>query len=171
MTTDSSSSDSLESGAVQSNKPHWLIILIGSAMYAGFSPVASGTVGSFVALVVYWFFPFMQPLWILAPVVVIAFAVGIPISTVMERHFGKDPSEVVWDEVVGMWIALVLLPPVWYIAILTFLVFRVFDIIKPQPARYFDRMSGGFGIMMDDVVAGVYANIVMQVFVVVFSLR
>ena len=171
MTTDTSSSDSSESAIAPSNKPHALIVLVGSALYAGFSPVASGTVGSLVALGIYWLIPEMQPWLILVPVILVSFAIGVPISTAMEHHYGNDPSEVVWDEVVGMWISVLLLPRIWYVLVIAFFVFRVFDIVKPPPAGYFDRMKGGFGIMMDDVIAGVYANIVMQLVVVVFSLR
>lgn len=83
---------------------------------------------------------------------------GIPASTIVAREAGTDdPSFVVLDEVVGQWIALIaatLAPGSWLLA---FLLFRVFDIWKPPPARQFDRIHGGFGIMMDDVAAGIYA--------------
>jgi phosphatidylglycerophosphatase A len=90
--------------------------------------------------------------------------VGIPASTIVSREAGTDdPSFVVLDEVVGQWIALVgatLVPWSWLLA---FLLFRAFDIWKPAPARQFDRMHSGFGIMMDDVAAGVYALILVAV--------
>jgi phosphatidylglycerophosphatase A len=88
--------------------------------------------------------------------------IGIPASTLVAREAGTDdPGFVVLDEVVGQWIALIgatLTPWSWLLA---FLLFRVFDITKPPPARQFDRMHGGFGIMMDDVAAGVYALILV----------
>ena len=87
---------------------------------------------------------------------------GIPASAIVAHEAAtEDPSFVVLDEVVGQWIALVgatILPWSWLLA---FLLFRVFDIWKPPPARQFDRMHSGFGIMMDDVAAGVYALILV----------
>lgn len=89
---------------------------------------------------------------------------GIPASTIVAREAGTDdPSFVVLDEVVGQWIALIaatLAPGSWLLA---FLLFRVFDIWKPPPARQFDRMHGGFGIMMDDVAAGIYALVLVWI--------
>ncbi len=88
--------------------------------------------------------------------------VGIPASTIVAREAGtNDPGFVVLDEVVGQWIALIgatIVPWNWLLA---FLLFRAFDITKPPPARQFDRMHGGFGIMMDDVAAGIYALILV----------
>ena len=88
---------------------------------------------------------------------------GLPAAKALEQKHGDDPSLVVLDEAVGMWIAAAFLPKIWWVMLAAFILFRVFDIVKPQPARYFDRMGGGGGIMMDDVIAAVYANIVMQI--------
>ena len=94
----------------------------------------------------------------------VALAIGIPAASVVARECGSgDPQVVVIDEAVGQWIALLGLPPTWGHAILALLFFRLFDILKPPPARQFDRMHGGFGIMMDDVAAGIYAFICMQI--------
>lgn len=88
--------------------------------------------------------------------------IGIPTSSIVAREAQTDdPGFVVLDEVAGQWIALIgatLHPADWLLA---FLLFRIFDIVKPPPARQFDRMHSGFGIMMDDVAAGVYAWIVL----------
>jgi phosphatidylglycerophosphatase A len=81
----------------------------------------------------------------------------------MEKRYGHDPAEVTIDEVLGMWISLLLLPKKIFIVIAAFFIFRFFDIIKPFPARKFDAMHGGLGIMMDDVIAGIYANIILQI--------
>ncbi len=142
------------------------MLLVGSGLFSGYAPVASGTVGSAVAVVLYWFIPGFSAWMPLAAASLFFLAAGIPIATAMEKHYGQDPSEVVLDEIVGQWIALLLLPKIWYIALASFFVFRFFDIVKPPPARQFDRMHGGFGIMMDDVAAGVYANLVLQVVVI-----
>jgi phosphatidylglycerophosphatase A len=71
------------------------------------------------------------------------------------------------DEAVGMWISLIFLPKKIFVVIAAFFIFRIFDIIKPYPAKKFDRMHGGVGIMMDDVIAGAYANIVVQLFLLI----
>ncbi len=88
--------------------------------------------------------------------------IGIPASSIVAREAGiEDPGFVVVDEVVGQWIALVgatIVPWSWLLA---FLLFRIFDIVKPPPARQFDRMHSGFGIMMDDVAAGVFALVLV----------
>lgn len=89
---------------------------------------------------------------------------GIPASAIVSREAAtEDPSFVVADEVAGQWIALIaasLRPWEWLLAVL---LFRIFDILKPPPARQFDRMHSGFGIMMDDVAAGIYAMAILWV--------
>lgn len=90
---------------------------------------------------------------------------GVNASHLMEQRYGHDPAEVTIDEIVGMWVSLLLLPKNIVIAACAFVLFRVFDIIKPFPARKFDNVSGGLGIMMDDVIAGLYTNLIMQLFV------
>jgi phosphatidylglycerophosphatase A len=79
-----------------------------------------------------------------------------------EGHEVADPSIVVIDEIVGVWIALLHLPKTSLIVVAAFVAFRVFDIIKPPPARQLERVPRGWGIMLDDVVAGIYANIAVQ---------
>ena len=88
--------------------------------------------------------------------------IGIPASAIVAREAGtEDPGFVVLDEVVGQWVALIGATTLWWSWLLAFLLFRVFDILKPPPARQFDRMHSGFGIMMDDVAAGLYALILV----------
>ena len=84
--------------------------------------------------------------------------VGIPAAGIVAREAAtEDPSFVVLDEVAGQWVALIAVGTRPWEWLLAFLLFRVFDIVKPSPARQFDRMHSGFGIMMDDVAAGIYA--------------
>lgn len=132
-----------------------------SACGTGFSPFASGTVGSAFALL-FLFIPGFSAWYVLLAASVVVFAVAVPYATKAEHVYGEDPSMVVIDEVVGMWITLAspLLPVDWLYVVVGFFLFRFFDIIKPPPAKYFDRRPGGFGIMADDVVAAIYANIV-----------
>ena len=82
------------------------------------------------------------------------------VEQVLERH---DPGVVIVDEVVGMLVALMLLPPTITVMFLAFLLFRVFDIIKPYPARWCEQLSRGWGIMIDDVVAGLYVNVLIHI--------
>jgi phosphatidylglycerophosphatase A len=142
-------------------EPSFATKLFASALFSGYSPIASGTVGSAVA-VAFYFIPGFESLIIIATAILIVFVLGIKAANRMEQRYGHDPAEVTIDEVVGMWISLVLLPKKILIVITAFFAFRFFDIIKPFPARKFDNMNGGFGIMMDDVIAGIYANIILR---------
>ncbi|MFT4769107.1 MAG: phosphatidylglycerophosphatase A [Glaciecola sp.] len=134
------------------------IQLLAFGFGSGLSPKAPGTVGTIAALPFYWFMA-SQPLWIYSLIVIVAALLGIWIcgraSTALGVH---DHPGIVWDEFVGIWIALWAVPfePLWILA--GFLVFRVFDIAKPWPISWLDRhVTGGFGIMIDDVLAGVLA--------------
>ncbi|MGD0590322.1 MAG: phosphatidylglycerophosphatase A [Bacteroidota bacterium] len=135
--------------------------LFASGLYTGYVPAASGTLGSALAVAFYFIPGFESPV-ILGSVLFLVFGLGIKASSIMEKRYGHDPAEVTIDEVAGMWITLFLLPKKIFVVLAAFFVFRFFDIIKPFPARKFDTMHGGFGIMMDDVVSGIYANIVLQ---------
>lgn len=90
------------------------------------------------------------------------FLLGVRSSSKLEAKWGKDSSKIVIDEVVGMWIALLLVPSGWFYTILVFLLFRFFDIIKPFFIKRMEKLKGGWGVMMDDVLAGIYANAVVQ---------
>ncbi len=136
--------------------------VVGSALGTGYSPIASGTVGSALAIALYAI-PGVSDPAVLLTLTVLLFIAGLRAAGQMETFYGPDPSEVTVDEVVGQWIALLFLPSSAVTIIAAFFLFRIFDIIKPPPALRFDRMPGGFGIMMDDVIAGIYANVVLQV--------
>lgn len=132
-----------------------------SALFTGYAPIASGTVASALALAIY-FIPGFEGPYIIMPACFIAFLAGIRSADAMEAYYGHDPSEVTIDEVVGMWLSLFLLPKSVVLAVAAFFLFRLFDIIKPYPAAKFDKLEGGFGIMMDDVIAGFYTNLVLH---------
>lgn len=112
----------------------------------------------------YW----IQPSWLLAVAViasVLVTVIGIPASTVVARESGvKDPGFVVIDEVAGQLIALVGAPLDWKYLLAGFILFRSFDIVKPFPLRRIERLSGGTGIMLDDVGAGLYALVLLQLY-------
>jgi phosphatidylglycerophosphatase A len=137
---------------------------IGTGFGSGLFPRAPGTVGSLAALLPWWLFlrP-LDPLWYLG-VLVATFAVGVwSADWMIARTRIADPSVFVWDEFVGLWLALFLAPAGWAWAVGGFALFRLFDIWKPWPVRWADReVHGGLGAMLDDVLAGVYAFFILQ---------
>jgi phosphatidylglycerophosphatase A len=95
--------------------------------------------------------------------IVVLFVLGSWSGTVAEHHFGRtDPSQVVIDEVVGILITLFLVPVGWLGALLAFLLFRLSDIVKPFPSNRLERLHGGFGVMADDAMAAIYANLALR---------
>lgn len=137
-----------------------------SGLFSGFSPVASGTVGSAVGLVIYCI-PGFESWFILFPASLVVLALGIRASDAMEKVYGHDPSEVTIDEVVGMWVSLLFLPKTFLVAALAFFIFRILDIVKPFPARQLDNLHGGAGVMLDDVVSAIYTNLLLQLAVAI----
>jgi len=140
-------------------------IVTGSFFYTGFFPIASGTVGSLAALLIFFIEPALEPV-VLFSLVIIFFAAGTLSARPIMKRYGDDPSVIVIDEVVGMWITILLFIAFgktelsFFNAAACFVFFRLFDIIKIQPAKYFDESKSAFGVMMDDVIAGIYAGIV-----------
>lgn len=134
--------------------------------YSGYSPIAPGTAGSAAGLLLILPLRMLERPWLDVAVAVGLFIVGIWSATLVERHLGvEDPGVVVIDEVVGMLVSLLWLPLSWQVILAAFLLFRVFDIVKPWPAGRFERLGGGLGIMADDAMAGIYANLVVQLIV------
>ena len=129
---------------------------------SGLAPFAPGTFGTLAAIPLY--LVLMQfSWWMYAFLVLIAFIVGVRLCDVTGGRLGvHDYGGIVWDEFVGLWITLFLVLFSWQNIILGFIVFRLFDIIKPFPIGWLDKkVSGGFGVMIDDVLAGIYALLVM----------
>ena len=135
--------------------------VIATGFYTGLSPFAPGTVGSLLAIIIYWIPGFEQP-YVIIPLSVITFFYGVKISTKMEHILGKDPSEVTIDEFIGTWISMLFLPKSITISIITFIIWRILDILKPPPAGLMERLPQGWGIMLDDVVSGFYAAIIVH---------
>jgi phosphatidylglycerophosphatase A len=128
----------------------------------GYVPFAPGTFGSAAGLVLWLFLPPSATAQAIA--IAVLFAVGSWSGTVAEKHFGtRDPSAVVIDEVMGMLITLFMNPVGWAGACAGFLLFRIADVIKPFPADRLERLPGGVGVMADDAMAAVYANLVLRV--------
>lgn len=136
---------------------------IASGFGSGLIPMAPGTAGSLAALLPWLALRELPwPLYLLA--LLLAFAIGIWACQWTARRLGvEDPGLVVWDEFVGLWIALFAAPAGWAFVLLGFVLFRLFDILKPWPVRWADRrIKGGFGTMLDDVFAGLYALALLQ---------
>jgi len=118
-----------------------------------------------VVAVLYWlFFLVSSPLGVVGWLVVLlfAFAVGVYTADKAAPEWGKDPGHVVVDEGVGFLFTVALLPTDIWTVIVAFFVFRVLDIIKPPPARQLEALPGGWGIVVDDVVAGIYGNLLIR---------
>ena len=146
------------------NPLSWLSVGFGS----GLSPIAPGTVGSFLALIIYYYLFFGNIVEVVDHLiflifVLISFFIGLFIyPKTVEKQ--EDPSSFVWDEFVGMWVACIPLPIIddsliWLF--ISFLLFRIFDIWKPLGIKVFDRKHGAFYVMIDDVLAGMFTAIIV----------
>jgi phosphatidylglycerophosphatase A len=142
------------------NPLHWLATGFGS----GLSPFAPGTFGTLAAIPFYWLMMYL-PSSVYIAVTIVAAIAGIWICQSATKAIGQDDhGSIVWDEFVGFWITMIAAPKglAWLLA--GFLIFRLFDIIKPWPIRWLDRyVKGGLGIMVDDVLAGIFGFVVMQI--------
>jgi phosphatidylglycerophosphatase A len=142
--------------------------LIGSGFYTGYIPFASGTWGSLAALIIYLIPGFEKPV-IIIPAIVLFTILGIFIGNKFDVVYGKDPAECTVDEMVGMWISLLFLPKTILVVTAAFLCWRAFDIFKPAPARELESLKGGVGIMMDDIVAGIYSLLLLHLILFIFK--
>ena len=137
--------------------------IIATACYVGRVPFAPGTAGSLAGIALYWLVR-QSGSWTVEGIAVIATLVlGIWSASVAERVMGrKDPGFVVIDEVLGMLVTLAFLDVTVSAAMTGFFLFRIFDVLKPFPAGRLEHLHGGFGVMMDDAMAGIYAHVVLR---------
>ena len=150
------------SGTERSGTFHFVSCFIASTGFSGYFPIAPGTVGSFVAITALWFLP--TPSWLLlAAVSVLFFLIGGVVATEAEKVWGHDPGKVNWDEVVGQMISVIALPKTWPVYLAAFLLFRFFDIVKIAPVRQAEKIPAGWGVMADDVFAGIQTNLVLHI--------
>jgi phosphatidylglycerophosphatase A len=141
-----------------------LAVFIATVAYCGYVPIAPGTIGSAAGLVVYLLVWWTRSPLVEVTLIVVTLLLGVWSGTIAERYFGGiDPGPVVIDEVLGMLITLAFIPAGWSAALAGFVLFRVFDVIKPYPASRMERLHGGLGVMLDDAMAAVYANISLRV--------
>lgn len=139
------------------------VLFLSSNAGLGYAPVASGTFGTLAGIPAYWLLAKLPPaLWLLT--VVALFFLACWVSGEAGKIYGVvDDGRIVIDELVGYLVTIALLPFTWKAAILGFVLFRFFDILKPQPARYCDRkIKNGYGVVLDDVVAGLYAAFALR---------
>ena len=136
-------------------------LAVATVFGVGYAPVAPGTFGSAAGLLLWWLLP-ASPV-VQGAAIAALFVAGSWGGNVAEHHFGRtDPGQVVIDEVMGMLITLFLNPVGWMGALAGFLLFRLFDVIKPYPANRLEQLHGGVGVMADDAMAAVYANLVLR---------
>lgn len=138
-------------------------VFLATVAYCGYSPIAPGTAGSVAGLAVYLLVWWTRSPLVEVSLIVGTFVVGTWAATHAERYFGAiDPGPVVIDEVLGMLITLAFIHVGWRAAVCGFVLFRIFDVIKPYPANKLEHFHGGFGIMADDAMAGLYANLALR---------
>ena len=138
-------------------------LLLATGFGVGYSPRAPGTLGTLVAILIYYFLSkISSPLYEIT--LIGFFFLSVWVSENGERFLGKkDDQRIVIDEIIGFLITMLWVPKTIRFVIIGFLLFRFFDILKPFPIRRFEKgFKGGFGVVLDDVVAGVYANIVLR---------
>ena len=169
------------------HKPPFLVRCVATGFFSGYIPWASGTVGSIVGAAFFLIPGFSHPV-VLAAAIIAGLFLGVYTSRLVARvegnrltksaqrakeifqpdgDHGPDPSIIVIDEIVGMWIALYAIPVSVTSVVIAFVFFRAFDIVKPYPAKEVEQYPNGWGIMLDDAVAGIYANIATRIIVAV----
>ena len=149
-----------------------LLLIIGQGFGSGLSPVAPGTVGSFVAASIYYFLIWdsissWSGISLFLLFIVVSFFIGIFLCSQISGD-DEDPKSFVWDEFVGMWIScvpLLFIDKDFCLLLLAFFLFRFFDIYKPLGIKSFDRKSGAFYVMTDDVIAGIYSSFLMSLII------
>ena len=139
----------------------WKWRAIATCFWLGYFPVAPATACALAVTAVVWISGALDnPLYLLIASIITI--LGVPASSVAERQFGRDGKPIVIDEVAGQMIAFAAHPPSATTFIAGFFLFRFFDIVKPFPANRSQRLPSGVGVMIDDVIAGVYANLALR---------
>jgi len=145
-----------------------LSVFFSSLLGTGFFPVAPGTAGTIVAACVYWLLPeswfssFPANLLFLSGVCSVSL-VSVPIISRAEKILGHDSGIIVMDEFLGFMLAVAFLPKTFLVLILTFVLFRVFDIFKPEPVNLLQKLPQGWGVLADDLMAGIYTNLAVRI--------
>lgn len=138
--------------------------LIGSGLFTGYIKSASGTFASFAAVLIYMIPGFENP-GLMIFIISFFFVWGISLGNKFEKIYGKDPKQCTIDEFVGTWISLLFIPKTILFISAAFIIWRVFDIYKPFPVNLVEKLKGGWGIMLDDVIAGFYTFILVHIII------
>ena len=148
-------------------------IIISTLFGVGFFPRAPGTAGTLFALLAYYFLAvILQINWIiLYSSILLISIISVFLINIAENELGHDSPKIVIDELIGYFIAVLFLPKNLFVLIIAFIIFRFFDIIKPEPVNISQKLPGGWGVIIDDVIAGIYTNMFMQLFVVLIKYK
>ena len=138
------------------------VILLAAGFGAGFSPVVPGTMGTLVAIPIYYFISSIStPLYEVT--LATFFFLSSWIAGQAERHWDKkDDRRIVIDEIMGFLVTMLWVPKSLFFIIAGFILFRFFDILKPFPIRHLERVKSGYGVVLDDILAGIYSNIILH---------
>ncbi len=149
----------------------FLTLLITTFLGTGYLPLMPGTFASFAYLLIHFFLLKNTPLHVYLFLVLIIFSIGAIFSSKAEKIFQKkDPRPVVIDEVLGQMVSLLLISSRALPLIIGFLLFRIFDVLKPFPCFEVQKVKGGWGIMLDDLFAGIWANIFLRIIMILFRI-
>lgn len=136
--------------------------IIGSVFFTGYIKYASGTFGSLAAILIYLIPGFENPT-ILLTAIALCTVIGFSLGSKFETFYGKDPSQFVLDEVAGTWISLIFVPKTVLFVTISFVVWRILDIVKPFPASAVEKLKGGKGIMLDDIISAFYTLAIVHI--------
>ncbi len=147
-------------------KANPILKLIGTSLYTGFIPIGPGAFGSILAIPVIFLLSKTPHIYL-----IVTLAICI-IGVISAHHLGKvwqkkDDQRITIDEFAGMMVTLLFLKAYWWLVIIGFVLFRFFDIIKPLFIRSVERVSGGFGVMLDDIVSGIIANLILRLILLI----
>ena len=139
--------------------------IIASGLGLGYSPVIPGTIGSLLGIAIFLLLKYFGlSLLVITVFTIVLFFIGVIVSTKAEKLFNKkDPSVIVIDEIVGALLFLSFIPLNFWYVIFGFIIYRIYDIIKPYPAKQAENLHSGWGIMLDDIFAGIYTIITVRI--------
>ncbi|WP_297454529.1 phosphatidylglycerophosphatase A [Persephonella sp.] len=148
--------------------------MLATGLFVGKIPIAPGTIGTLVGIfpiLIYWTRGGQYQLWNEIFITLAVFLIGIWASTVVVETFkDKDPEYVVIDEIAGYMVSMIGFYPSWQHLLIAFVLFRIFDILKPPPIKMFEKLPSGLGVMADDIIAGIYTWIIMFILVKFFGI-
>jgi phosphatidylglycerophosphatase A len=148
----------------------WWKELFFTGFFSGYSPIAPGTAGTLLAVLIYILeYIIFKTDCIITNLIIVLIMLypSIKLGDAGEQFFNrKDPSQVVIDEMIGLWVSVLFIPFSLQIALLAFIIFRIIDIFKPYPIRKLEKLKGGLGIVLDDFMAGVFTNIIIRLIII-----